>query len=415
VRRSPLRLACRTSKSTSGPRSGFAWGWIPDTGSLYEDSIIVDNRGGTYGEPLSLILMRPMCPDPASGPSQPVLEIVSDGDVSVRGPIVDMTDGAGCASGPRPGVSFWGGGRFEHLSTILQGWTGYGVANGISGVPGELLVGGAAIVSGQGSAIRSSTSFTVNAMEIAGNRTNGAVALLWLDAADHRLRLNDSVLYGNLADGDETQALVLGSPVVVNNSSFIANAVVGDRPLIATGAVWPDYSEDADNEGAFGGLRNVVLARNRVLQSSPETIPLSPPSSYGDPGEIVCAAVPVEPYETRTHPFDGLERGEELILVEATSQHSEAGDEGENLLFFVGRSFFVENDPGTLIRVEAPGGQADIVLAHNTFGGNNGARMLDLSGEADTSIALIRNLYLDEPRGGGPCSCGRPPPRSSQP
>ncbi|MCP4872141.1 MAG: hypothetical protein GY898_25830 [Proteobacteria bacterium] len=152
---------------------------LPDSSTPYVDSLVIDNRDGVYGEPLSLILKRPLCPDPESGPSQPVVEVVTDGSVFLRGPVVDMTATGPCEGSSRPGVSTWGGGDVGHIDMDIQGWSGYGVANGIAGTPVDLLVGEGAILNGEGAAVRSTTSLTVNEMEIAGNRTAGAVGLLW--------------------------------------------------------------------------------------------------------------------------------------------------------------------------------------------------------------------------------------------
>ncbi len=374
---------------------------LPDSGSPYEESLIVDNRGGVFGEPLSLILKRPWCPSPSSGPSQAAVEVVSDGDVFVRGPSIDMNSTGPCDSGPRPGVSFWGGGVFGHIDMLIDGWSGYGVANGVAGPPGELHVGEGAILNGQGAAVRSSTSVTINEMEIAGNETAGAVALLWVDTVDERLRLNDSAVYGNLAE-PPAQALAIGSPLVVNNSAFIANATVGEVPLIATGAVFPDYAEDADSEGSFGGLRNTILSRNRSLLNPPPDVPAVEPGVYVDPGQSTCAAIPSQPYEDRPPPWGDLPSATLSVLVSVTGQRAESVEDDENLLFFVARSFFVANDHDVLLQVEAPGGQADVVLVHNTVADANGALLLELTGEPDTAIALIRNLYAGAPPDGVP-------------
>lgn len=366
-----------------------------DSGTAHVETVVVDNRGGTYGDPLSLILQRPLCPDPESGLSQPLIEVVTNRQVTVKGPVSDMGPSGPCGGSLRPGVSLWGGGEAAVLSMSINGWAGYGVANGLVGGPVDLLVGEGALVNGSGYAIRSAVEFSAWEMEIAGNRTDGAVALLWLDAPDQRLRLAESALYGNLVNGTSSEALVMGGPAIVQNTAFIANGTTDGQPLVETGPVHPDF--EGSGLPAFGGLHNVVFARNRSLAFAPSGGNEVVPGTYVGGGESTCAAVPEEPYWERDAPFSDVPIGESGPLVRVTSQLAETIESDEIGLFLAARSLAAGNDPGPFIEADLPGRAVDVVLVHNTVADNGGAPVLKLSGQGQTTVTLVRNLYVDEP------------------
>ncbi len=122
-----------------------------DDGALWSGNLAIDNRGGTYGEPLVLHLARPMCPASDSPPSQPLIELISDGNVVAAGPTASLSE---CPSGPRPAVSVWGGGSFVFNAAAVDGWTTYAFANGLGGPAGSLDVREASISGGTGTAVR---------------------------------------------------------------------------------------------------------------------------------------------------------------------------------------------------------------------------------------------------------------------
>ena len=358
-----------------------------DDNALWTGSLSVDNRGGTYGEPLVFHLGRPMCPSPGSPGSQPLLEVATDGTVFMSGPTTRMAD---CASGPRPGVSVWGGGQVTVNAPMIDGWVGYAVANGVAGPSGELAVREGALLNGSGSALRSSGAAGLFEMEIAGNRTDGAAALVLLDRSGHRLVVADSSLYGNLVDLG-ADALVAGAPATISNSIFVANGLVG-VPLVQTGAVWPDYG--TTNPGSAGGIHNAVFSRNRWLAQPVSAVAPALLSTYVPAGNSTCAGVPDEPYEDRPHPFTAAPSGVAASVVRVAAQYAEIASPDEGLLFFVGRSFFLDNQGATPLRADSPGRNVSLVLAHNTFADDELDTILRVSGQDDTDVTVLRNLLI---------------------
>jgi len=235
---------------------------LPDSGSDYIDSPVIDNRGSVYGEPLELILLRPMCPEPTSGPSQPLLEIVTDGSVRVFGPISTMS---GCDAGPRPGVAFWGGGALTLVGLHLDGWTGYGVSNGTVGAAGTLDIARGTVINGAGVAISARDYLNLDGVEIAGNRTDGADALVWTSGS---MGILDSVFYGNLVDGS-SQALLVGEAVSAHNTAFVANGVLGGRALVVSSLSDGEFLDagDPDPMATRNGFQNVVFSRTAWIES----------------------------------------------------------------------------------------------------------------------------------------------------
>ena len=360
-----------------------------DDGQLWTGSLSVDNRGGAYGDPLVFHLARPMCPSPESLPSQPLLEVATDGMTSIAGPLSDMNS---CPSGSRPGVSLWGGGTFSVNSPDLRGWEGYGVANGLAGSPGGLSIGEGAISSGTGTAIRSSGPLGISEMEFVGNRTGGSSALVLLDRDSERLGLADSTFYGNLVD-EGADGLIVGSPVALQNATVVANAIVGSTPLVQSGGVWPDY--EAVGPGAAGGVQNSTFARNRWLAEAPVTMPNLEPAEYPRPGESGCGGIPATEYHLLPHPFAGVGPGPSASVVRIAAQYAEVADPDEGLLFLIGRSFFLDNQGATPLHADSPGRNTAIVLVHNTFADSTAGPILRASADENTSVTLLRNLAVD--------------------
>ena len=363
-----------------------------DGDALWTGSLSIDNRGGTYGEPFVMHLGRPMCPSPESSASTPLIEIASDGQVQSSGPMVDFDT---CASGPRPAVSVWGGGDFTFNGSAVHGWAGYAFANGVAGPAGELHIREGSIAGGDGAAIRSSGSTAIFEVELIGNRTAGEPALVRLDRTGFRLAIYDSAFYGNIVD-PQADALVSGAPVAVWNTSFVANALTGEAPIVLTGAQWPDHATTAP--WGSGGLQHTTFSRNRWLSDAPADPDLRA-STYVPAGDSTCSGVPAVPYEERLHPFDGATSGVPAAVVRVAGQNSDVASPGEGLLFFVGRSQFIENLGATPIYVDSPGRDVQILLAHNTIADPAVAAVLRVAGEENTDVTLVRNLLVD---GGDP-------------
>lgn len=361
---------------------------LPDSGTPYEDSLIVDNRGGVFGDPLELVLRRPICPDPGSGPSQPLLEIVADGEVELVGPVTDM---ATCSAGSRPGVSVWGGGHFNVYGLSIGGWTGYGVANGAAGLPGSLDLGRGAIVNGTGVAVQTWGFIDVTTLEIAGNRTGGAPALVW---ASGHVRVADSVLYGNLVDEGPSVALVSGQALTASNSAFIANGVVGSKPLLHT-TLERAYFPNREVPVWGLGFENVVFARNAWVSTADSVDLHVTPSAFGELGESACAAEPASPYWNRPHPFAGLPTGPVAPVIRALPTPAETAIDG---VLRIARCQFLENRSGVgaaLVEVESLRSGEWIALTNDTFAGNDGATVAVSVQGGQGGVALLRNLFVD--------------------
>ncbi len=153
-------------------------------------------------------------------------------------------------------------------------------------------------------------------MELIGNRTGGEAALVRLDRSGFRLGISDSAFFGNIADPG-ADALVVGSPATVWNSAFVANAIVGELPLLQTGAVWADHG--GREPWAAGGIQNAVFSRNRWVATPPADPELTP-SAYVPSGFSTCAGVPAIPYETRPHPFADATTATPASVIRAASR-----------------------------------------------------------------------------------------------
>ena len=361
---------------------------LEDSGTPYIGSLIIDNRGGVYGEPLELILRRPMCPSPSSGPSQAVIEVVTDGEVELVGPITDMS---ACEAGARPGINFWGGGGLNMYDAVIDGWTGYAVANGLAATPGRLDLGFSALANGSGAAIWSSGFVNLVGLEIAGNRTAGAEALV---SSSSHFKLSDSVLYGNLVDGESSRALVQGRGVEATNSSFLANGLVGGRPVVRTTLV-RTYYPGGESANWGDSLENVVFARNSSVSSGDGLdLHVDPSPVSGD--EPSCVGEPPEPYWSRPDPFAGLPHGEPAPLIRTIP--TSAGEEPNGVLRLA-RSWLLDNRMGpgaALVEVEGLAAGESVLLANNTVAGNEEtSTVLSLSGGAGAAV-LLRNLFVGD-------------------
>jgi len=382
------------------PEVGICMGAeLPDSGAPHVETLVVDNRGGRYGEPLKLHLGRPLCPDPTSSPSQPLVEFVADGEGWLTGPTSEMLDGGPCESGPRPGVSIWGGGEIMIGGVSLSGWDGFGVANGLVGPGVTMQVLGGSLRNGRGTALRSSRAIEVWQVEFAGNRTNGAPALVWLEAGSERLRITGSAFYANVVDGMSSEALVMASPAAIDSTAFIANGAVDRQPLVSTGPVVPDY-DNAPGSSAFGGLQNVVFARNRALAYPPFDSLVHPPAEEVEGSEIQCDAIPAEPYRLREEPFVTIPVGEVGPLVRADFDQGEEIWGDEVGLIFGARNTVVRNDAGMFLEADLSGHPVDVELIHNTIADNGNGAVLELTGAEATSVILARNLYVGSTAGG---------------
>lgn len=196
----------------------------------HTESVVVDNRGARLGEPLQLELLgRPLCPAVDSPASQPVLELVTDGEASLVGLSVDVRPTGPCAAGPRPGLSVWGGGTVL-AGRHVEGTVEYAVANGLSGAPVTLTVPVSVLNGGTGAAVWTRGSTTLDRTEIIGF-SNGpgdaASAVLWAEGPTATLDLLGATLHGNRVLASPTaRNLLRGRVGVVRTSSLGADPPV---------------------------------------------------------------------------------------------------------------------------------------------------------------------------------------------
>ena len=361
----------------------------------HTESLVVD---GSVAEPLELLFWdRMLCPDPGSEPDQALLELSTSGLGIIHGLSSDMHEGGDCPTA-RPGVSLSGGGSVI-LGLDLSGASGFGVHNGVEATPVELNITPSSIRNGTGPAVRSSGTTTLIEVLIAGNRvddTTGGRALLWGEG-DSDLFLRSSVVFGNLiVDEAGDRALVEASRAAIDNSTIVANGLVG-VPLLRLGftpQVYTASDTGLDSEAGWG-VWNSVLSRNRQLASATDSAP--PPFDavdWHDPQVPHCGGLaPGNAWFEMDSPFAALEAGDgPLVVLEPDLGQT---SQGESLFL---RTAFIDNVVGDAPLVSFGGGGADlwVEFLHDTFAGNDSRQLIEWTGTTPGGgLVTIKNLQVD--------------------
>lgn len=360
------------------------------------ESILIDNEGGRYGAPfkLSFVGGGPTCSDPTADSDAPVVTYMNafeapSGPDEIEGLVLDQAIGGACAGPVGPGVLVQGTGLLRINRLLSDGASDFAVKS-----EGPILeVVGSSIAGCSGAAVDAASSLLLDRTEVAGCRVTPiapAPGLISVDAAG-QMNVSRSVFFGNTVDGASgTSGLLVGQIQTLEQTAFIGNALAGGVPILSTSPSNPLlYLNEVALEGGGPTVAGSVFSRNRHLETLDGVDPAAVVAELLPRGLEACHGVRTDnPFHERAVPGEGLPTSSQpLIEVEGPGV-------GAYPAFIVYGSFFVENDiEGPLIEVSDPGDGLTIQLLQNTFAANAEASVLNLTARADTSVAVLRNLY----------------------
>jgi len=377
-------------------------------GTPHTESVVVDNTGAQLGDSLTVRFdQRPLCPDPTSAADQPVVEAITDGPfITLLGAEIDLSASGPCSTTGRPGISLQGGGSAAVSDSRIDGASGYGIGSGLGGLAVLLTVQGSRVANTDGPAVHVTGPAGLLDSEIAGNlvdASTGGAAVIWAEGPSGIIDLRDTVVFGNVADGDGgAQALILGTNFVLG-SAVIGNAVSGGIPVLELQYAPLAYTWDGASVSWDGfGVLNSVFSRNRQVASlSGHTMTSVEPAPSWPAFSIRCIGdFATTPYHLLPGAGEALAAGSgSLIAVSADALPSFA-----ETVFL--RNFFVANETGGEPLISADGGAIGLVhqFMHNTLADNTAEQMLVVEGPVLSESVLVaaRNLLASGPATGAP-------------
>ncbi|MEE2830559.1 MAG: hypothetical protein VX498_15325 [Myxococcota bacterium] len=389
---------------------------VEGSGVVHFEDVNVDNIGGALGQPLDMDFGDTiLCPSFDLEAGDPVLTMTTDGSDSITALTIDLRFSGPCSSPQGPALAIAGGGELLLEDLHILSPRSFGVGNGLEGDPARVDWSTGTLTGSVGPGVHSTGYFRLGRVEVAGNRvdaSSGGRAVVWADGAAASLVLEDTVFFGNLADGvgSEAVALIEGTIERAHRASFIANAMVGGVPLIRLGYSKPGYrmAEGTTLLPTGEQLQDLVFSRNQQIQGVKGAFPSIEPSRLVPLDEASCAGESLEvPYSSRASPWTEALGGEGPLLEVTPTLGS-----GEIREFVLARSFLVLNELGgaPAIEADARAEGVRIQLLQSTFGDNGpGPALRVIDAHSSSEILALRNLWIDQ----SAAAPGQESPRSS--